>query len=465
MSLYTRALRHIDMNRVKELREQRKIAEEELQEEILRAHVERHEEMIRAYQSKHVDWRRELDEGMTTADLGMINLPGEPDTIQTSIPSTSLSSADNLGPPTEDGVVPRVQSFQVVDASKTDTITLNIAGSFTTKTVDGSVLSDKVSVGVLQGGSYGGNYLAGGGDTNGLGSGTHTITIPQKFRKAGVRFDVIQITAFQGESGTVSITGAGLKRVNPMNVFVSLDDPEANAFIRDTLGNENLSPAQKKKKLEQMLGASAEYLIKMFGEGIFTGASEISDVELQQSFADMANAGPSTPVKVDSDGRIVPNMGGGRPANIRPQQGPRQAKTSDNPADWPSRHDLPTGPQGPSKDIPWVPEAPKTDKKKPKQPQYAHYEPEGEVIVEKKLKSPASLLDKIPGYYDGKPAPLGFPIEEPPKMVNGKHPDLVDGKKVSKRYNRLDPISAKAMPPTGNPHIDKKVRAAASKPK
>lgn len=465
MSLYTRALRHIDMNRVKELREQRKIAEEELQEEILRAHVERHEEMIRAYQSKHVDWRRELDEGMTTADLGMINLPGEPDTIQTPIPSTSLSSADNLGPPTEDGVVPRVQSFQVVDASKTDTITLNIAGSFTTKTVDGSVLSDKVSVGVLQGGSYGGNYLAGGGDTNGLGNGTHTITIPQKFRKAGVRFDVIQITAFQGESGTVSITGAGLKRVNPMNVFVSLDDPEANAFIRDTLGNENLSPAQKKKKLEQMLGASAEYLIKMFGEGIFTGASEISDVELQQSFADMANAGPSTPVKVDSDGRIVPNMGGGRPANIRPQQGPRQAKTSDNPADWPSRHDLPTGPQGPSKDIPWVPEAPKTDKKKPKQPQYAHYEPEGEVIVEKKLKSPASLLDKIPGYYDGKPAPLGFPIEEPPKMVNGKHPDLVDGKKVSKRYNRLDPISAKAMPPTGNPHIDKKVRAAANKPK
>ena len=55
--------------------------------------------------------------------------------------------------------------------------------------------------------------------------------------------------------------------------------------------------------------------------------------------------------------------------------------------------------------------------------------------------------------------------EEPPKMVNGYHPDLVDGKKVAQRFNRLDPISAKAMPPTGNPHIDKKVRAAAKKPK
>ena len=89
-----------------------------------------------------------------------------------------------------------------------------------------------------------------------------------------------------------------------------------------------------------------------------------------------------------------------------------------------------------------------------------------QVLTEKKrLKSPKSIVDKIPGYYDGKPAPLGFPIEEPPKMKNGYHPDLVDGKKVSNRYNRLDPISAKSMPPTGNPHIDKKVKAARKKPK
>ena len=83
----------------------------------------------------------------------------------------------------------------------------------------------------------------------------------------------------------------------------------------------------------------------------------------------------------------------------------------------------------------------------------------------KRLKSPKSVVDKIPGYYDGKPAPLGFPIVEPPKMKNGMHPDLVDGKKTAKRFNRLDPISAKAMPKTGNPHIDKKVKAAAKKPK
>jgi len=99
-------------------------------------------------------------------------------------------------------------------------------------------------------------------------------------------------------------------------------------------------------------------------------------------------------------------------------------------------------------------------------PMVAHYEPEGEVLSEKKrLKSPKDITSKIPGYYDDKPAPLGFPMSPPPKTINGYHPDLVDGKKIANRFNRLDPQSAKAMPPTGNPHIDKKVRAAAKKPK
>ena len=91
-----------------------------------------------------------------------------------------------------------------------------------------------------------------------------------------------------------------------------------------------------------------------------------------------------------------------------------------------------------------------------------------ETIMEKKNKSFKDLTKKIPGYYDGKPAPLGFPMNPPPETINGYHPDLVtpEGqKKQAKRFNRLDPQSAKAMPPTGNPHIDKKVRVAAKKPK
>ena len=47
-------------------------------------------------------------------------------------------------------------------------------------------------------------------------------------------------------------------------------------------------------------------------------------------------------------------------------------------------------------------------------------------------------------------------------MVNGWHPEYG---KAGKRFNRLDTISARSMPKTGDPEIDAKVRKAARKPK
>ena len=75
-----------------------------------------------------------------------------------------------------------------------------------------------------------------------------------------------------------------------------------------------------------------------------------------------------------------------------------------------------------------------------------------------RLKSVSDFLN----HPDVKPV---FPKDPPPEMINGRHPDLVDGEKVSNRFNRLDPISAKAMPKTGNPKIDAKVAKALKKPK
>ena len=305
-------------------------------------------------------------------------------------------------------------------------------------------------------------------------------TIPEAMTMADLEYIVSYIEStfsqYRGMTTTTyGVTNLQFKRQLPMNVFVGLDDPDSSAFVRD--GDfDRLSPADKKKKLEEQLAASKEYLDKMFGEGMIGTATQIADYEPQQSFMDIAaaqqgpirpgprgykkpgtydpkkffdldnttpmpspnlpatgpgyskgtgntqvaaNQGPSTPVKYDSDMKqLVPNPGGGRPGKIR---------------------------------------------LKGKAKMFAHHEPQGEVIKEK--KSFKDLTKKIPGYYDGKPSPLGFPVEEPPKMKNGMHPDLVDGKKVANRFNRLDPTSAKAMPPTGNPHIDKKVRAAAKKPK
>jgi len=163
----------------------------------------------------------------------------------------------------------------------------------------------------------------------------------------------------------------------------------------------------------------------------------------------------SPPVKKADDGDDYGNIAairdkpGDSPNNIRWPRKPGQ-KTAPGSGYVPSNK--PMGPQ-----VPFA--------NRRRQPVVAHHEPEGETIMEKTKKSFKDITNRIPGYYDGKPAPLGFPMEEPPKMVNGKHPDLVDGKKVSNRYNRLDPISAKSMPKTGNPHIDKKVAKAQKKAK
>ena len=102
------------------------------------------------------------------------------------------------------------------------------------------------------------------------------------------------------------------------------------------------------------------------------------------------------------------------------------------------------------------------------------YEPQGDSLMDNyepkakhndkvakvtgRLKSVSDFLN----HPDVKPV---FPKDPPPEMINGRHPDLVDGEKVSNRYNRLDPISAKAMPKTGNSKIDAKVAKALKKPK
>ena len=313
---------------------------------------------------------------------------------------------------------------------------------------------------------------------------------------------------------TFTVNSIGLTRRTPITVFTPLDSPDSSSFVRD--GDfDRLTPEQKKKKLEEQLAASREYLNKMFGDGMPGTATEIADIELQKSFVDMAQGLPYTdsddafddpyyqgpPPDLDDDSDFDPddfeyagtnwdlynwmNKTYGLPAAEWKKNNPTKPDAS-NPH-LPAGSYVPKASSGTSTQVaanqgPSTPVKYDSDMKlfvpnpgggrvkpgsvRPKGKagmRLAHHEPQGEVIKEKKTFK--DLTKKIPGYYDGKPSPLGFPVEEPPKMKNGYHPDLVDGKKVAQRFNRLDPISARSMPKTGNPHIDKKVRAAAKKPK
>ncbi len=91
------------------------------------------------------------------------------------------------------------------------------------------------------------------------------------------------------------------------------------------------------------------------------------------------------------------------------------------------------------------------------------------LIIDKKKKkkkkvSESRVFDRIKKdfSYKGKPSPDGFPDTPPPKLKNGWHPEYG---KVDNRYNRLDPISARSMPKTGEASIDKKVEKAKKKKK
>jgi len=314
------------------------------------------------------------------------------------------------------------------------------------------------------------------------------------------------------------ISNVSFRRRAPMNVFVSLDSPEATAFIRTDPNLSNLSPKEKQQKLKEMLEASDEYVMKMLGFD-FPGTGAVPPGEYDPfAQAPPGEAGDTPGVEIASHDKPFskyPPAGGpdgwpglpqdkmdilhpskdpllnipitpfGLPKNWQAGQEKDTQVAQLYPADYDreravdqmllkgfQRGDYGTGPdidrqiKNLQKNLQQrtpggLPQAFTNQKY-----QVANYEPQGQLISEKKkLKSPQEILNKIPGYYDGKPAPLGFPETPPPQMVNGMHPDLVDGKKVADRFNRLDPQSAQAMPLTGNPHIDKKVLKARKQPK
>ena len=640
MSLYTKARKHIDMNRVKELREEkikRKKIADEIREQI-------REELRTLNSPEFSNWRYDLDEAMTSSGVFNTTLPAMGDVdlgditdpiYSQSSPGSSQSGNTYTCGAANAGTPPEVNgAFGMnIDTSEFDTLVFELS--------PGTIDSFKVLTPIT-------DY------PQSTSAGTKVISLKS--------FDRKKITAFafsfsQSSSGSIGINvvrNLRFQRRTPMNVFVSLDSPEATSFIRTDSPMQGLSSEDRKKKLIAMLDAGDEYLLKHLG--IIGSSARPSDTTMPDSWeqASETQSSPKNSTEKFADENGLPRdyqdrlaaanayvqdnlvflphkSGGGTGGNpsrdlrkksfemqgftsdqidtiekmaadnwtpyssptYKPEPEPKSSNNSSgltnaelaalakrdglpyygtagsdasksspkntstsrntsksnpfmnirladksntsntstssgvkdygniaaagvprntggsssgdpNNIQWPRdkypNKKAPAGPgartanvpgtkdygniaanQGPSSPVKNYdgkimpnPGAGKPGKVRLK-PQFlpkaskkqksvvAHHEPKGKVISEK--KSFKDLTKKIPGYYDGKPAPLGFPMQEPPKMVNGFHPDLVDGKKIANRFNRLDPQSAKAMPPTGNPHIDKKVRAAAKKPK
>ena len=335
MSLYTRARKYIDMNRVKELRKEKikreQIAEILRQQEEIRAELE----YIEAEESKYINWRRELEEGMNTSGMGMINLPveGNVDIIDTSTTydnlNSGLSQMDNYSRSgttvtlqgTENQIVNGTHTYYnvaryEVDGTRVSHVKITISkGGGTSSWTDrdgASNFDDSVTLNITDADDF---FAPLYNNTN-LTSGTHIIPLPGNYKNLRISFEQFGKV---GETGALTISNVSLQRRTPVNVFVGLDDPDANAFVRD--GDfDRLSNEQKKKKLEEQLQSSNEYLNKMFGEGMPKGATTIADYEPQQSFSDIKVSLSPEDLKAISD-RVGGSYSGSKGTEIA--QGPK----------------------------------------------------------------------------------------------------------------------------------------------
>ncbi len=418
MNTYSKVLKYISIKDVKQKHQEKIVGK--IKEEVRKKEEKKHIQSL--MEGKKYDWRKKLNEGMTSSGMFFTTLPATGDVnlafpnfnafanVNSSVSGSTLVIT-NSGVEGPGGTTNGVGAY--FDTSFYDTLVFNLS-------ISGN------SILLIE--PYGSIYTS---------SGTKSVNVSQSSSLE------LFFLAPALSNGTVTISNLRFQRITPLNVFVPLDSPEAASFIRTDPMMSNLSPKEREKKLEKMLDASDEYVEKILGKNFPGTGTRPAETNMPQSW-ETAQMSDSTERKIDAmllKGLQRGDYGTGPDIN-------KQIKNLQQNM----RNNTPGG-RG-------------LQVQTGQNTQVAHYEPQGELISEKKkLKSPEEVLRKIPGYYDGKPAPLGFPVDPPPEMVNGMHPDLVDGKQIANRFNRLDSQSAKAMPLTGNPEIDKKVKKARKQPK
>ena len=138
-----------------------------------------------------------------------------------------------------------------------------------------------------------------GSDSSGLRD--WTLPIPAHARTTSTQFMLFQGTSSGAQYDHYGVTKISFKRNAPVNVVVSLDDPAASAFIRvGGPAGEKSDPKKRKKKVQDMLDASDEYVTKTMGDnfpgtGVSLDPIEASPVGKDQVAKSFEKAG--TPQK------------------------------------------------------------------------------------------------------------------------------------------------------------------------
>lgn len=238
MNTYSRALRHIDMKDVKQ-KHQQKLIENKIKKEQEKKYLE---ELTFKNSPEYSNWRSEISEQMTTTDVFYSTLPATGDVnlaypgwnitagtgYSSSGSSVTITNTGSIGPGgSTNGFISRF------DTSYYDTLVFDVV------ITGNSILIDSLG------------FVA-------TSSGTYNIAVSQS------KSNSLLFLSPALSVGTVTISNLRFQRRTPLNVFVSLDSPEASSFIRT--GSGDLSPEEKQKKLKEMLEASDEYVQQMYGD-------------------------------------------------------------------------------------------------------------------------------------------------------------------------------------------------------
>ena len=331
--MFSRIIHHLDMKDVGK-KHLEKLAATKIKEEKDKKEKLVIKEISKRFES---DWRKELEEGMTTTNVFSTTLPAEGDQAidqVNPIDSASFANADNMFTSGEFGNTntqaqnattirssgsgsgnnggfdvggdylafqgtgsgsARWAILKPMDATKVDTLTITaIRGTGTNGGEEPDIVgTEELFIRYKTPSMSISNYLNKDPAGNNVGSfpadaaiiainqgdGTlqnYTITIPEYARQKNVTFALYQ----KGNSGSqydhYGVTDIKFQRRTPLNVVVPLDSPEAVSFIR--VGTDEGDPKKRKKKVNDQLAASDEYVAKQMG-GEFPGQGARIDGE------------------------------------------------------------------------------------------------------------------------------------------------------------------------------------------
>ena len=305
MNRYSRVFHHISLDDVK----RNKIKSEEKQKDFFKS-IREARNFLRDLNSPYYsDWRSNpIEEGMNTGNTFQTTFPGTGESNlenidannadayaaaggQDALNGTSIK-ASGTGEGSDGGfdlgqsylafdgdASSRHAILDPIDSSKFDTMVINaIVGNDSNGGEDPDAAGEELRLYYLEpGGSsfksisvnpVGDQILPANADVLidlGAGNGSlqqFSINLPSYARGVGFTYMLYQLTNSGTEFDHYGVTNIKYQRRNPITLFVSLDSPEAVSFIND--GSGGLTPAEKKKRLEDMLAASDEYMDSMF---------------------------------------------------------------------------------------------------------------------------------------------------------------------------------------------------------